>query len=73
MREKRTKRVGGYITESMKEQLELFREEESRGKVLTISDYLFGVIEEHIAIRTAMRKSPIRISHQTIGRRVGNQ
>lgn len=62
-----------YIHEWMHEQLELFRAEESNGNVLSMSDYLFGVIEEHIAYKTARRRDPIRISHQTIARRVGEQ
>lgn len=66
MREKRTSQVKAHIPRSLKEQLELFREE--RGNVVSMSDYLHEVIEEHIAIRSAMR-----ISKQKIGRRIGNQ
>lgn len=36
--------------------------------VLSISDYLFEVVEEHIAMKSAMR-----ISKQKISRRIGNQ
>lgn len=66
MREKRTAQVKSHIPQSLKEQLELFREE--RGNVVSMSDYLHEVIEEHIAFKSAMR-----ISKQRIGRRVGNQ
>lgn len=65
-REKRTAQVKSHITPSLREQLELFVAEQ--GNVVSMSDYLFEVIEEHIAIRSAMR-----ISKQKIGRRVGNQ
>lgn len=68
MREKRIALAKSHIYPSMREQLELFREEESHGKVLSMSDYLFKVLEEHIAYRQAMR-----ITRQKIGRRVGNQ
>jgi hypothetical protein len=66
MREKRTAQIKAHITPSLREQLELFVKEENN--VISMSDYLFGVIEEHIAIRSAMR-----VSKQKIGRRVGNQ
>jgi hypothetical protein len=65
-REKRCIPVKAHITPSLMEQLELFRAEESN--VLSMSDFLFGVLEEHIAM-----KSAIRISKQKIGRRIGNQ
>lgn len=65
-REKRVAQVKAHIPQSLKEQLELFREE--RGNVVSMSDYLHEVIEEHIAIKSAMR-----ISKQKIGRRIGNQ
>ena len=61
-REKRTAQVKAHIPESLREQLELFVAEE--GTVVSMSDYLHRVIEEHIAIR---------IVKQKIGRRVGNQ
>ena len=64
-REKRLKRVVAYIPASYFEQLELFKGEESN--VLSMSDYLHDVIEEHLQLRS------IRISKQRIGRRVGNQ
>jgi len=50
----------------MREQLELFVQEE--GNVISMSDYLFGVIEEHMRLREVMR-----ISKPKIARRVGNQ
>jgi hypothetical protein len=37
------------------------------GNVVSMSDYLFEVIEEHVALRS------IRISKQRLSRRVGNQ
>jgi hypothetical protein len=61
-RQKRTAQVKAYIPESFKEQLELFAQQ--AGNVISMSDYLHTVIEEHIAMR---------IAKQTIGRRVGNQ
>lgn len=65
MREKRTAQVKAHIPQSLREQLELFIQESN---VVSMSDYLHEVIEEHIAIRSAMR-----ISKQKIGRRIGNQ
>jgi hypothetical protein len=38
-----------------------------QGNVVSMSDYLFEVIEEHVAVKS------IRVSKQKIGRRVGNQ
>lgn len=65
-REKRLKRLVTYVPPSLAEQLELFRDEGSN--VISMSDYLHDVIEEHIRVRSAMR-----ITRQTIGRRLGNQ
>ena len=62
MREKRTAQVKSHITPSLREQLELFVAEE--GVVVSMSDYLHRVIEEHVAMR---------IVKQKIGRRIGNQ
>jgi hypothetical protein len=64
-REKRSVPVKAHITPSLAEQLELFRAEENN--VLSMSDYLFGVLEEHVAFKS------IRISKQKLGRRIGNQ
>jgi hypothetical protein len=64
-REKRTAQVKAHITPELRQQLELFVAEE--GNVVSMSDYLFSVIEEHVALRS------IRISKQRLGRRVGNQ
>ena len=64
-REKRSVPVKAHITPSLMEQLELFRAEENN--VLSMSDFLFGVLEEHIAM-----KSAIRISKQKLTRRAGN-
>jgi hypothetical protein len=44
--------------------LELFV---AQSNVISMSDYLFEVIEEHVAFKS------IRISKQKIGGRVGNQ
>lgn len=65
-KEKRTERLQMYVTPAMKEQLELFQAEE--GNVLSMSDFLFEMAEQHIQLRSVMR-----ISKQKIGRRVGNQ
>lgn len=62
MREKRTAQVKAHIPPSLREQLELFVQEE--GSVISMSDYLHTVLEEHVAMRIAKQK---------IGRRVGNQ
>lgn len=63
-REKRLRRVVAYIPPSMFRQLELFKGEESN--VLSMSDYLHDVIEQHLELRS------IHISKQKIGRRVMN-
>lgn len=63
-REKRLRRVVSYIPLSLYEQLELFKEEESN--VLSMSDYLHEVIEQHLEFKS------MRISKQRIGRRVVN-
>lgn len=60
LREKRIAPVKGYVTPSMRKQLELFKAQE--GAVVSMSDYLFQVVEEHIAMR---------IAKQQIGRRTG--
>ena len=61
-REKRLARVQAHIPSSLRNQLELFVAEE--GSVVSMSDYLHRVIEEHVAMR---------IVKQKIGQRVGNQ
>lgn len=66
MRQKRTAQVKAHITPDLREQLELFVQE-AGANVVSMSDYLFGVIEEHVAIRKAMRRS-----NQRIGMRVRN-
>lgn len=58
MREKRTAQVKAHIAPSMRQQLELFRAEE--GSIVSMSDYLYQVIEEHLATRVAK---------QTLGRK----
>lgn len=62
-REKRTAQVKAHVTPALREQLELFV---SESNVKSISDYLFEVLEEHVAYKA------IRISKQRIGRRVVN-
>ena len=64
MRQKRTAQVKAHITPELREQLELFVQEQ--GNVVSMSDYLFGVIEEHVALRS------IRVSKLKPWRRVGN-
>lgn len=61
-REKRTKRLVAHVPPSLHEQYELFVRE--GGNVISLSDYLFGVLEEHAAVK---------IVKQKIGRRVGQQ
>jgi hypothetical protein len=65
MREKRTAKLQTHVPQSTREQLELFVRESN---VLSMSDYLFEVVEQHIA-----HKEAIRVSKQKIGRRFGNQ
>jgi hypothetical protein len=60
-REKRDATVKAHIPASLREQLELFV---SESNVISMSDYLHEVIEEHVAMRIAKQK---------IGRRAGNQ
>ena len=64
-REKRTAQVKAHITPALREQLELFVAEQ--GRVISMSDYLFGVIEEHVELMS------IRINKQKLSRRMGNQ
>ena len=64
-REKRSAQVKAHITPALREQLEMAVAQ--AGNVVSMSDYLFEVIEEHVAMRS------IRISKQKLGRRVGNQ
>jgi hypothetical protein len=62
-REKRSAQVKAHITPAMREQLELFV---SESNVKSISDYLFEVLEEHVAYKS------IRVSKQKIGKQVAN-
>jgi hypothetical protein len=66
IRSKRIRPVKAHLTPELYEQLELCLAEQG-SRVVTMSDYLFEVIEEHVAMKA------IRISKQKIGRRVGNQ
>jgi hypothetical protein len=59
MREKRTAQLKTHVPQSLREQYELFVAESN---VISMSDYLFEVLEEHAAMRIAKQK---------IGRRVG--
>ena len=64
MREKRSARLKVSTFPSIRQQLELFRAEE--GSIVSMSDYLHQVIEDHIAFRSAMRaRKPAR--------RIGNE
>ena len=65
-REKRTAQVKAHITPTLREQLELFVQEEG-GTVMSMSDYLFGMIEEHVALKS------IRITRQKVSKRIGTQ
>jgi hypothetical protein len=62
-REKRSEIIRSRITPSMREQLELDLRE--RSNVLSISDYLFELVED--------RLTTIRVTQQKIGRRIGRQ
>jgi len=64
-REKRSAQVKAHITPALREQLELFVAQE--GNVVSMSDYLFSVIEEHVELKS------IRVNKQKLGRRIGNQ
>lgn len=66
-REKRSEIVRSRITPSMREQLELDLRE--RSNVLSISDYLFELVEE----RLARRADAMRVSRVEIRKRIGNQ
>lgn len=61
-REKRTAQVKAHITPAMREQLDMFVAAE--GNIVSMSDYLFSVIEEHVELRT------IRGSKQKLSRRI---
>ena len=62
-REKRSVIVRSRITPSMFQQLELDLKE--RSNVLSMSDYLFELVED--------RLTSVQISKQKVGRRFGNQ
>jgi hypothetical protein len=64
-REKRSEIIRSRVTPSMREQLELDLRE--RSNVLSISDYLFELVEERLQLRA------IRVTKQQIGKRMGNQ
>ena len=60
-REKRLAKLQVHVPHSLRDQLELFV---SESNVVSMSDYLHEVIEEHVAMRIAKQK---------VGRRMGNQ
>lgn len=62
-REKRSEIVRSRITPSMRQQLELDLRE--RSNVLSISDYLFELVEH--------RLDAIRLEREKIGRRMGTK
>ena len=64
-REKRSEIIRSRITPTMREQLELDLRE--RSNVLSMSDYLFELVEERLAHRA------VRVSRQQIVKRMGNQ
>jgi hypothetical protein len=63
MREKRSEIIRSRITPAMREQLEL--DLRQRSNVLSMSDYLFELVEDRLAA--------IRVERQKIGRRIGGQ
>lgn len=63
MREKRSARMKVSTFPSIRQQLELFRAEE--GSIVSMSDYLHQIIEEHIDFKLRTRKPALR--------RIGNQ
>lgn len=55
-REKRSSQVKAHIPHSLRQQLELFVAEE--GNVVSMSDYLHRIIEEHIEMRSVRSRRP---------------
>lgn len=64
-REKRSEIIRSRITPTMREQLELDLRE--RSNVLSISDYLFELVEEKLGARA------VRVARQQVGKRIGTQ
>lgn len=64
-REKRSEIVRARITPTMRKQLELDLRETSN--VLSVSDYLFELVEEKLARRA------IRVSRVELGKRISNE
>lgn len=60
--EKRIAQVRANLTPALKEQLEMFVQESN---VISMSDYLFELIEEHVELKS------IRVSKQKISSRMG--
>lgn len=65
LRERRSEIIRARITRAMREQLELDLRE--RSNVLSISDYLFELVEEKLAQRA------VRVNRIAIGRRMANE
>lgn len=63
-RSKRIRAVKAHLTEDLYQQLELCLQDEAQ--IVTMSDYLFGVIEEHVALKA------IRVSKPKLLKRVGH-
>ena len=64
MKQKRTEPVKAHITPELREQLELFK-----GNVVSMSDYLFEVLQHHVAVESAMRRPSMRVSQQRFSRK----
>ena len=62
---KRTAQVRANIPPELHQEFKALVAEESN--VISMSDYLFGMIEERVAMRA------IRINKQKVGRRIGQQ
>jgi spermidine synthase len=65
IRSKRIRPVKAHLTPELYEQLEMCLEEQG-SRVVTMSDYLFEVIEEHVAMKA------IRVGKQKTLRRAGH-
>ncbi len=58
-REKRSAQIKAHVTPALREQLELFVQEST---VVSMSDYLFNLVEEHVATRIAKQKLGRRVA-----------
>lgn len=68
-RAKRSAQIKAHVTPEIRQQLELFAAEE--GPVVSMSDYLFRVVQEHIEERQFKRAYRAELQ-QIKGYRVGN-